>query len=186
MLLAAAGIIKLVAEFAPDIIGLFSKDKGDKVGDVIDSVMKVTKAITGTDDEQEAMALLGADPALAYEFKKALLADSHIEEQMRYSDVSDARAMYKQQNDMADYVGKTIIDRNLIYVAGLILVDVILMIALPVVFPDSAAISTGVGMSIGTLLGGVIQQLLKERQDIVNFLFGSSRGSKNKDVNNAK
>ncbi len=170
----------LAVEFAPDIISLFSKDKGDKVNQVADVVNSVAKSITGKTGD-EAKAILSQDPALALEFKKALMADKHIDEQMRYTDVADARDMYKQQNEMADYVGKKIIDGNLFFVGGLILLDCLLIAVLPTILPESTALATGIGTSVGTLIGAVVQQLLKERQDIVNFLFGSSRGSKNKD-----
>jgi len=178
--MSIAAAAALAVEFAPDIISLFSKDKGDKVNQVAEVVNSVAQSITGKTGD-EAQAILSQDPALALEFKKAVMADKHIDEEMRYKDVSDAREMYKQQNDMADYVGKKIIDGNLYFVGGLIFLDCILIAVLPGLFPDSPNLATGIGTSVGTLIGAVIQQLLKERQDIVNFLFGSSRGSKIKD-----
>lgn len=173
--------VKLATAFAPDIIGLFDEDKGSKAQEAAKVVTGLAESITGQKGDA-AMKALEADPKLALEFKKAVMADKYVSEEMRYKDVADARDMYKTQNKLADYVGQKIIDHNLWFVGVLAAFNVAVILGTPVVFPESTAVVAGVAGSIGTLIGGIIQQLLKERQDVVNFLFGSSMGSKIKDM----
>jgi hypothetical protein len=179
-ILAVSAAVKLVAEFAPDIIGLFSKDKGDKVGKAVGVVNSLAESITGKSGD-EAMEALSSSPELALEFKKALMADKHVAEEMRLKDVASAREMYTQQSGMADYVGKKIINENLLYISGLVIIYVLITIGMPIAFPTQGALVSGVVGTVGPILGGVINQLSKERSDVISFLFGSSLGSKLKD-----
>lgn len=163
-------ILGLVANYAPDIIGLFSKDKGAAAEKALSAATGVIESITGKKGD-EAVAAIEGSPELQLAFQKALMADKHIDEQMRYADRGNARDMYKHHHGMQDQVAKQIMSQNLWFVMTLVMANVAIMVFVP---NDFAAAMQGVG----TLIGMVINSLLKERQDLVGFNFGSSTGSK--------
>ena len=133
----------------------------------------VVEQLTGKKGD-EAVSMVGADPALQVEFKRMLLKDKHVAEEMRYADRKDAREMYKHHHGMQDDVAKSIMKWNLPGVFILVLLNAAVMIFIPSEYAAA-------GQAIGTLMGFVINQLLKERQDLIGFNFGSSTGSKLKD-----
>lgn len=166
------GILGLVATYAPDVIGLFTDKDTNKVSKVMDVATGVIEAVTGKTGP-DAVAAIEGSPELQLEFRKALMADKHIDEEMRYADRQGAREMYKHHHGMQDDVAKSIMKWNLWFVMALIGVNV----AIAAFVPKDLAIAT---QGVGTILGMVIQALLKERQDLVGFNFGSSTGSKMK------
>lgn len=91
--------------------------------------------------------------------------------ELYYADLDSARDMYKEKSDMADSVAKKIIDWNLWILLALVVIQVLV-----IMFVDGqiAAVVTGV---VGTITGA----LINERNTVVNFFFGSSQGSKDKD-----
>jgi hypothetical protein len=98
--------------------------------------------------------------------------DSYMEElELYYQDLDSARNMYKEKSDMADSVAKKIIDWNLWILLGLVIIQVLVIMY---VDGQVAAVVTGV---VGTITGA----LINERNTVVNFFFGSSKGSKDKD-----
>jgi hypothetical protein len=99
--------------------------------------------------------------------------DYQKELELYYQDLASARDMYKEKSDMADSVAKKIIDWNLWIMLALVIVQVLV-----IMFVDGqvAAVVTGV---VGTITGA----LINERNTVVNFFFGSSMGSKDKDKN---
>ena len=93
--------------------------------------------------------------------------------EMEYlKDVQDAREMYeKTDHKMADEIADNIIRYNLIMIMAMVLIQVGVIMY---VEGQIAAVITGV---VGTVTGA----LLNERQQVVGFFFGSSKGSKDKD-----
>jgi len=91
--------------------------------------------------------------------------------ELYYADLASARDMYKEKSDMADDIAKKIINWNLWLLLVLVIVQVLV-----IMFVDGqiAAVVTGV---VGTITGA----LINERNTVVNFFFGSSKGSKDKD-----
>lgn len=81
---------------------------------------------------------------------------------------------YRVKSDTADKVADQIIKWNLPVIAVLVLVNLLLIHALKDEATLIAIASNIIGVVIGKLLG--------ERQSIINFFFGSSIGSKEKDV----
>ena len=75
--LTVMGLVK----FVPDIIGLFSKKRGKDAKIAIETVGQSAEAVTGQtgSDAEKAIA---EDPSLAYKFQLAVMADSHIQEQL--------------------------------------------------------------------------------------------------------
>jgi hypothetical protein len=91
--------------------------------------------------------------------------------ELYYADLHSARDMYKEKSDMADDIAEKIINWNLWLLLVLVIVQVLV-----IMFVDGqiAAVVTGV---VGTITGA----LINERNTVVNFFFGSSKGSKDKD-----
>lgn len=179
-LTAIAMGIKLAAEYAPGIIGLFSKEKGEKAEKTAAVVTSLAESITGKTGEG-AMEALSASPELQLRFQEALMKDSHIEAEMQYADRAHARDNYNKYDEIGNYAGKRIVDWNIKYMAGLVILYSVVAITLPMMFPENSALVGGIVGTIGPLLGGFINQLSKERSDFFAFLYGSSVGSKSKD-----
>ena len=92
---------------------------------------------------------------------------------MDLEDIKSARLMYQETGHvMADDIAKRVIKWNLVGVAIAIIIEV----GSVMVIDDKVLIAI-----ISGAIGGVTTALLQERQQIINFFFGSSRGSKEKD-----
>jgi hypothetical protein len=167
--LLIAGAMALAKEFIP---GLADHIFGDKVGKVAGQVIDAAEQITGTGDPNDALTALKADPKLALEFKqnmaslqvdldKAYLADR---QNARDRDVKLKQAGY--QNVRADFMltGAFASFVAIVYFAWDGRLDM----------PDQ--IFALLNMAAGMLLGMI--------KDAFQFEFGSSRGSKEKDLLN--
>mgnify|MGYP003650234731 CR=1 FL=1 len=83
-----------------------------------------------------------------------------------------ARDMYKEtDHDVADYVAKRVINYNLWVVLGAIVIEVF-----SVIYIDDKVLIAIISGAVGSFTTA----LLQERQQIINFFFGSSKGSKDK------
>lgn len=163
------GILGLVASYAPEIVSLFTGG-GSKVDKAVGIASSIAEGITGEKGDK-AVEMIAASPELQMQFKKMLLEDSHISEEMRYKDIDSARDMFKHNNEMQKDMAKQIMNVNLPFVFFLLVVNAAIMIWTPAQYAAAA-------QALGTMIGMVIQSLLKERQDLVGFSFGSSAGSK--------
>jgi hypothetical protein len=83
-----------------------------------------------------------------------------------------AHDTYQTKNEMADNIAKRIIERNLPYIAVLVILNLVLIYYMKTEVALLAIASNIIGITIGNLF--------QERQAIVNFFFGSSIGSKQK------
>lgn len=84
-----------------------------------------------------------------------------------------AHETYQTKNEMADNIASQIINRNLPIIAILVIMNV----GLVYYMQDHASLIAIASNIIGVAIGN----LFNERQAIVNFFFGSSMGSKQKD-----
>ena len=83
------------------------------------------------------------------------------------------RNMYKStDHELADFVAKRIINYNLWVIFLALVIEVLF-----VYFVDDKVLVAIISGAIGLITGA----LLQERQQVIGFLFGSSRGSKDKD-----
>jgi len=165
--LSILGLIK----FVPDIIGMFDTKKGQQAKKISETVGKVAEAVTGKTG-QDAVSAIEKDPALAYKFKLAVMANSHVQEQMDLDNTKSARDMYKVNPEQASKVANNIMKYNLVIVFLLVIINVLAVMQLK----DDAAVLA----IVSNFIGIVMMALLQERQAVVNFFFGSSMGSKNK------
>ena len=161
------GLIKYV----PDLIGLFDSKKGEQAKKISETVGKIAETVTGKAGH-EAVLSIEQDPALAHQFKLAVMADNHVNEQMHLDNTKSARDMYKVNPEQASKVANNIMKHNLIIVFLLVLINVASVVGLK----DHAAVLA----IVSNFIGIVMMALLSERQAVVNFFFGSSMGSKNK------
>ena len=157
-------LFKTIKEVAPQVLDTVTDIAADvypplgAVNDLVDKALGVAQEEENEDAMYELQYQRG-------EYMKEL--------ELYYADLHSARDMYKEKSDMADSVAKKIIDWNLWILLALVVIQVLV-----IMFVDGqiAAVVTGV---VGTITGA----LINERNTVVNFFFGSSQGSKDKDKN---
>ena len=131
----------------------------------------VLEAVVGG-DLAKAIGIISNDP------ENAGLSKNEAEEFFRLveldlKEMANVRDMYKNtDHSVADFVAKKVINFNLWVVLGAILIEVLSVLYIN----DKVLIAI-----ISGAVGGVVTALLQERQQIINFFFGSSMGSKNKE-----
>ena len=107
---------------------------------------------------------------------KAVLGVAKREYEEEYEadllDRQNAREMYKVKSGTADQIAKKIMNYNIIIVSALVIVEIGVI---AFVEGQIAAVITGI---VGTITGA----LINERTTVVNFFYGSSQGSKDKDL----
>jgi len=159
-------ILGKLPKLAKAIIG------GDKslLGRAIDAA----KVITGMDNETDAVQALKSDPEKMYQYQMALLADKHIPDRLDLDNTKDARDMYKKTNHVrADEIADHVMSWNLPIIVVLVLLNIGV-----VSFVEGGALIA----IASNFIGMAMKQLMSERQTIMNFFFGSSMGSKDKDM----
>jgi hypothetical protein len=157
-----------LAQLAPSLMKYFGA--GEKPVAIAEQVVTLAQTVTGKPDGQQALAVLQADPALAHEFRMAVLkADSDLESayltdraDARKRDVALTQAGYR--NRRADLM--VICD-----VVGLIACLAVLALYRKDIPAEAATL-------LSTLAGGFLLCL----RDAHQFEFGSSRGSREKDI----
>lgn len=157
-------LFKTIKEVAPQVLDTVTDIAADVYPPLGAVNELVDKALGVAQDEENEDAIY----ELQYERGEYMK-----ELELYYADLDSARDMYKEKSDMADSVAKKIIDWNLWILLALVVIQVLV-----IMFVDGqiAAVVTGV---VGTITGA----LINERNTVVNFFFGSSQGSKDKDKN---
>ena len=153
-------------------VGRFLKSKGFNV--VMDAIGTAVPGVTLLNDIKEMVIGDPGFKSLSPDDQQQFLslhARAMEELDKRLADTADARDMYEKKNEMADAVARRIIKYNLIIVFGLVMV----LIACTIFLKDNVLLAL-----ISSTIGGVSAQLLTERMTIVQFFFGSSAGSKEK------
>ncbi|TNC80680.1 MAG: hypothetical protein C9356_12330 [Oleiphilus sp.] len=167
--MSAIAIASALIKFAPKIAGWIG---GDKAEDVAEKVVDIAKDVTGKPGATDALEAIKTNPNTALEFQKAVMDNEHVFDRMVLEDRQHARETYKVHNEASDKIAFYIMKYNLPLILVLVLVNVI---ATHYLKTDPALLST-----VSTLVGFIINALLKERQDVTAFHFGSSLGSKMK------
>jgi len=163
-ILSILGLLKKVPKLIKAVTG------GN--GGLKDKAIALAKSITGTENENDAVAALHADPELRYKYELALLADKHIPDRLNLENTQGARDSYKVHHLQADKIAEKIMNYNIIVAFLLVVVNV----ASVVMLDDKTLIAI-----ISSSTSGFGAALMAERQNVVNFFFGSSMGSKSKD-----
>jgi len=175
MLGIAAALASVGIDFVKDLI----TDNGE------DLVKEGIKKVTGIDlNQKKPQELTKEDITLInahkleiqkLDFQKLQLELDKEREANRHEEAkyNKAHQTYQTKNNMADTIAKQIIERNLPIIGLLVLINVLLVYFLKDNSTLIAIASNIIGITIGNLFA--------ERQAIVNFFFGSSIGSKDKD-----
>lgn len=159
--------LALASQFAPSIIKYFTNS--DTAGDVAGKVIDIAKTVTGKTEPEEAMQALKADPALAVQFKIAVMDNDAGLERAYLADRQDARARdvalvkagrYNFRSDILAFLA----------VGGLI--ACVYFIAKDAGLPERA-------VNAIMFVAGVLASAVR---DVYGFEFGSSRSSKDKDA----
>lgn len=167
--LIAAAIPSLI-KLLPDVAGWFG---GDKAENMTSEVLNIASKVTGISDGNKALDAINADPNVALEFQKAVMADQHRLEELYLGDKEDARDNYSKSKDQADEMADFILRWNL-WIVSFIFIGQIIGTWF---FKDETTLIAMIN-SMSTL---IIKSLLDERKEVNGFYFGSSLGSKLKD-----
>lgn len=158
--------LALASQFAPSIIKYFTNS--DTAGAVAGQVIDIAKTVTGKGSPDEAATALQADPALALQFRTAVMAHDADLEKAHLADRQSARSRdvaivqagrYNWRADILAFLA----------VGGLVLC--VYFIARDAGLPERAV--NAIMFVAGSLATAV--------RDVYGFEFGSSRGSKEKD-----
>jgi hypothetical protein len=159
------------AQYIPDVLRLFGRGEDATVAN---KVIGLAQKVTGNQDPEAALAELKESNIFQAKMKKMLLDDKWVQERLDLDNVKSAREMHKVNHMAADDLGRHVIRWNLPLALGLFVVNILSLYF----FREYAEIL----LTLGNLTGFLLNSLLKERQDIINFYFGSSLGSKTKDL----
>ena len=157
-----------LAQIAPSLMRFFGL--GEKPTAVVEQVIDIAKTVTGVNDAEAALRVLHDDPDKAHEFRMAVLANDAELEAAYLADRKDARA-----RDVALHqAGYTNRRADLMVIA-----DVIGLVACLVVLALFRKDIPGEVVTILTTIASLFGLCLR---DAHQFEFGSSRGSREKDV----
>ncbi len=160
--------LKLAGMFAPQLIQMMTNNA--TAGTVAAQVVDIAKTVAGVSDPEEAARVIEADPEKAVQFKLAVVEQETDLERAYLADRQGARdrdiAMRAagQQNMRADFM--VVLD-----VIGLIACLVSLVFFKDSLPPEAVGLISTIAATFGLCL-----------RDAHNFEFGSSRGSRNKDL----
>lgn len=159
--------LALASQFAPSIIKYFTNS--DTAGAVAGQVIDIAKTVTGKATPDEAMETMQADPAIAIQFKTAVMANDADLEKAYLADRQNARGRdvaivqagrYNWRADLLAFFA----------VGGLVLC--VYFIARDVALPERA-------VNAIMFVAGVLASAVR---DVYGFEFGSSRSSQTKDA----
>ena len=159
--------LALAGQFAPSIIKYFTNS--ETAGNVAGQVIDIAKTVTGKGTPEQAQIAIQADPALAIQFKMAVLANDSDLEKAYLVDRQDARArdvaiaQTGRYNWRADVLA-------VLAVGGLVLC--VYFIARDAGLPERA-------VNAIMFVAGVLASAVR---DVYGFEFGSSRSSQTKDA----
>lgn len=171
--------LALAGQFAPSIIKYFTNS--DTAGVVAGQVIDIAKTVTGKGVPEDAVAALQADPALAMQFKTAVMANDAELDKAYLADRQDARS-----RDLKLHQAGFKNDRATWMIVG----DVVGMLAClgAMVYITFLGVNGGASgdssqvmiMALNGPLGMLTQQFANGLRDAHQFEFGSSRGSQEK------
>lgn len=172
-------LIPLILNAGPSLLRMIGKAKGGKTESVIEKVVEVVEVVKGKSKAEQSLALdsvlneLPQDVMSDVQYELALINEQQESQKMLLEDRQSARDAYKVHNEQADKIAERIMKWNLPYIAFVLIVNV-----LCVVFITNSPVLA----AVNTVFGMVIKSLFDERQNVSGFYFGSSMGSKQKDV----
>ncbi len=167
-----------LAQFAPAIAKLLTGS--DKAAEVAGKVVDIAKVVTGQPDGPTALEAIRLDPALALQFKQAVMAQEADLEKAYLADRQDARrrdvalAQAGVRNDRANWM---VAMAAIGTIGGFVAMAVLGY--LKAKYPE--ALNDGVFGALLAQLSTVTAYFGLCLRDAFQFEFGSSRGSREKD-----
>lgn len=167
-----------LAQFAPAIIKWVSGS--DQAEQAASAVVDIAKQVTGRGTGEEALAALQADPALAVEYRKAVMASEADLDKAYLADRQDAR---RRDVALAEAGVKNSRANWMVFMAaaGTICGFVGMCVLGYLKARHSAALNDGVFGALLAQLSTITAYFGLCLRDAFQFEFGSSRGSKDKD-----
>lgn len=174
LLLAA---IPTLMKSLPSLAGLFMGNKGE---DAVKDVLSLGKTVLGVSSDEDVLAKISSDPEQARLFQTAVLKDKTRLEELYLLDKQSARDMYvSSDHKQADKIAERISLVNGDYVIFLILVQILVMVLCPAL---GITLSPATYAILGNVCGAGVSLFVTEKITVANFYFGSSIGSKSKDI----
>lgn len=155
-----------LASYAPKILKWLTGS--DKAEDAAQAVVDIAKTVTGQAEPDAAVKAIQADPAMAMQFKMAVMASESDLDKAYLADRQDARARDVKLAQAGRYNWRSDL-LAVLAVGGLI--TCVYFVAKDVDMPERAV--NAIMFVAGVLAAAV--------RDVYSFEFGSSRGSKDKD-----
>ena len=172
--LAKAGLPALgAALLGPAGVGV-GRILGDMIG--IDSATpeKIMEAVESGKLTPELMVQLRK---YEMDHKEKLEELAQRSEERDLQNLLSSRKMYEVHNTQADKIADSIMNFNLLIIAGLVLLEV---------FAVKLIENASMLALVCNLVGLIVGNLMTERQQVTGFFFGSSMGSKIKDKSKEK
>jgi ABC-type multidrug transport system fused ATPase/permease subunit len=161
----------LIAEAVPGLLKVFGKEKQ---AEVAEKVIGIARQVSGIEDPKDAALAIIKDPAMLFDFKKAIMAQQTELEQiglqretLYVSDVQDAR---KYRDDKVFRLG-IIVLMSFVLVMGVALWGIFAVVTGQVI-ADANVFAAVIG-----LVGAIIGYFAANAQQVVSYFFGSSAGS---------
>lgn len=157
--------VSLASKYVPELIGESLNSK--KARAISNLVIDAAKEYTGVKDPEQALGIIGNDKD--FWDKNSDKVFSLLEAEIR--DVQHSRE--HNNDDVTKRLSYLIMVVNPILIAAGIYAFIYVM---------SIDLEKDTSMALSALIGSVITHLLQERQQVMNFRFGSTIGSKLKDL----
>ncbi|GLX86356.1 hypothetical protein tloyanaT_26090 [Thalassotalea loyana] len=142
---------------------------------VASKVIEFASNVTGEPQSTDAMLeKLKQDNQLQMQLSATLVNNEHELKRLAFEDRKDARQMYQVHNQQADVIAERIMKWNLPYIFLLLIANALAAYFLK---EHSALL-----LAVGNVIGMAIKSLFDERKEVTGFFFGSSMGSKQKDM----
>lgn len=140
---------------------------GDKAGDAAEEVVKVAKSITGVTNDKDILHKIEADPVLAADLQKALLANAEKMDAMFLADRADAR---DREIQIVRTTGKR--EYNLYILAWTVVVGFFVLTGILAFKALPEGSTDAVFMLFGSLSTGFAT--------VLSYFFGTSKSSSDK------
>jgi len=180
----AIPLIPILASAIPSLINLFT-GKESRTDSVINLAKQAGELLgLGTDaNADEVVAHLNTNPDAVVKLKELEynakdLENQHLRKQVEEANRTEeakrgmAHETYRLKSDKQDRISEQIIRFNLPVIAVLVLVNILIVYYIQ----DNATLIA----IVSNIIGIATANLFTERQAIINFFFGSSMGSKDK------
>lgn len=156
--------IATASKYIPKIIE--SKIESPKAKAIANTIFKAAKEFTGESDPQKALNKVQDSPEFFKLHEQSILKELEL----HLEDIQHAR---EHNNDE--------VTRNLSYVVMYLNPLLIAAGVYAFIYVMKLDLSKDVSMALSALIGGIVNQLMQERQQVMNYRFGSTIGSKLKD-----